>query len=189
MVGPWHSPTSLSLTYTIKAHLPGYIIPPSDILDQLGKCEFNHNLPECFATASFFNARLHKYSPKALPEMKKFVADCRSNGETISKFELYDLEIDGSRWVAQGSALSALMGLTALNPFDCGELIDLWLGLPRKIRTKLFIHNSIFDRFDPALKNYPINPGKPYAKLQEHAGLYLLGTYAMFYLRKFKILR
>ena len=130
ILGPYYSVSTIGLSYTFKSAFNNAVSIHSDILDQVGKSSIGKNIPSTLGTASFLTCKTHVFSSLIFPEMKKLVADFRSCGETQNRLDLFSIEQDGSRWVAQGLAIASICGHLYLNIFSSGELLDIWLGLP-----------------------------------------------------------
>lgn len=189
IVGNYHSENTISLGYTFSQSFPEHILIHSDILDQIGKSSLGKNIPAFLATPYFSMCKLHNFSKNTFPFVKAYHKDITESGETHNKFDLFCIEQDGARWVSQGITLYSVCGVTALNLFNCGMILDLWLSLPRKSRMKFFLHDQLLGQIDPELRKYPVNPGEQFAQLKKSSFLMWLGTYVNYflhYLRKNK---
>ena len=181
-LGDYCSDNTLSLAFTFSSHFPDKILIHSDILDQIGKSSLGKNIPSFLATPGFFNCKLHNFSRLTKAEMKKMWKDMKQTEAYNDGFDLYCIEEDGARWVAQGLTAYSVCGVTALNLFNCGMILDLWMGVPRKLRMRYAIHKGILERLEPRLLQYPVNPGLKYDSLKKSSFLFWLGSHVQYWL-------
>jgi len=71
-------------------------------------------------------------------------------------------------------------------PFNCRELIELWVSVSRESRMKNSIHKKIIYYNWPELLDFPINPGSKYGMINKNSILFYLGTWVKYFLERNK---
>jgi len=71
-------------------------------------------------------------------------------------------------------------------PFNCRELIELWVSVPRESRMKYSIHRKVIYHNWPELLDFPINPGRKYRLANKYSVLFYLATRTKYYLERNK---
>lgn len=79
------------------------------------------------------------------------------------------------KW-ASNSSMNYDVLVDSITPFNCRELIETWLMIPRKERMKCKLHNKIIEDNWPELLDIPINPGEKYQTLSKNSLLYYVGS-------------
>lgn len=185
-LGAYCSDATLSRALTFSARFPNKIMIHSDILDQIGKSSLSNNIPSFLGVPSFFVCKLHNFSGHTKGEMKKMLDDMGEEKSRLNPYDLYCIEQEGVRWVAQGLTAYSVCGVTALNLFNCGLILDLWLGLERKMRMKHVLHKKILEQLEPQLLQYPVNPGAKYGRIKKSSFLVWLGSYVQYWMHCLK---
>jgi len=129
---------------THEAHWQGLIRVGGDIIDQIGKSAIGSYLPGFLAVPSFFLCKSHTYSLAAWRHIARWCGRADVSQSSLTKYELYAWEHRAGRWVALTGSALAVLGVREINLFNCRELINTWVGVPRKDRIHDRIHQEIF---------------------------------------------
>ena len=159
-IGPYHSGGTMNLAATYLSMFPGYTSLSGDIAGQIGKNALGHNIPVAFATPFYFCCKLHNTAPQCREEMARYLQEIRDAGDWDHVFDLFALESRCGRWTPQNEMIYAMCSFNEMNIFNCRDVITLWMGIPRKLRTHKLIHKTILKQLDPNLLQYPVNPPK-----------------------------
>ena len=143
----------------------------------LAKSNFGRDLPEFLATSSYLITKTHNYAKENKKEVKRWIKDVNpySKHSNISKFDLFFWEHRCGKWVSNSYLTSDLL-INSLNPFNCRELVETWLRVPRKERMNGSIHKKIIELNWPELLEFPINPDEKYKIAYNNSLLYYIGS-------------
>lgn len=86
-----------------------------------------------------------------------------------------------ARWATLYSMMYSLCGVPSLNIFNCGELIDNWVTIPRKKRADYYIYTELMKNMDEQLLHYPVNPGDRFEWMKKNDVLFLSATYLKYF--------
>lgn len=87
-----------------------------------------------------------------------------------------------ARWATLYSMMYSLCGVPSLNIFNCGELIDSWIALPRKKRADYYISTELLKKLDEQLLHYPVNPGDKFEWMKKNNVLFFIATYLKYFI-------
>lgn len=163
-VTPNASFNSTSLAFTLLENFNNPAIINGDIVDQIGSSLIGQNLPNFFATKRFFKCKLHNYSSKVDFDLENWMSSIES--KEISFFDLFSWESRLGRWAHESNKIYSAMGIVSLNIFNCREVINLWLQIPRSQRSNMIIHRYYFLNNNSSLIKIPFNPGSRYGALR-----------------------
>jgi len=154
-------------------------------ISPLGKSNFGKNLPEFLATPSYLATKTHNFSKQNLKEVMRWNNDVKqySKLSTVSKYDLFFWEHRVGKWTSN-SYLNDDLLIEIFNPFNCRELIETWLGVPRKDRTRGEIHKAIIRLNWPELLDFPINPNDKYRLVYKNPILFYLASRVKFRLER-----
>ena len=184
VAGPYGGKDMLDLAYTYIRHNRGFTMVNGDIIGQIGKSVLGNALPVCLATPKYLQCKVHNFSSHCSELLKAHLQDLKSCGERPLIYDLFAMESRLGRWAAQSGTWLGLCGMSALNIFNCREIIRLWSSVDRKQRTKAIIHKELYGLSDRRLLKYPINPTSRWKHVKEFPILYWAATYVKFYLQK-----
>ncbi len=157
--GLWPKVT-LSLAETIQSRFKGYAIISGDICDQVGKCGLHQDIPEHFASPSYFQTKIHNTDNRCRQYLRKWMDDVHSSAEKVSVMDLFAIESRVGRWANETNMIYCNLGLVSLNIFNSRRIIYTWASLSRKERKKAVIHKRVLEEVCPALLEIPYeNPG------------------------------
>lgn len=150
----------------------------------LAKSNFGRNLPEFLAKPSYLVTKTHNHSKENYKEVKRWCdeIDEYTDLSKISKYDLFFWEHRSGKW-ASNSYLNSGILIDSLNIFNCRELIETWLSVPRKNRCNGEIHKEIIRLNWPELLEYPFNPDEKYGIVYKYSFLYYLASMAKFMLK------
>lgn len=150
--------------------LDGNVIP-------LAKSNFGRNLPESLATSSYLVTKTHNYSKENKKEVERWIRDIDeySKHSEVSKFDLFFWEHRCGKWLSNSYMTSDFI-IDSLNPFNCRELVETWLRVPRKERMNGSIHKKIIELNWPELLEFPINPDEKHKIIYENSLLFYIGS-------------
>ncbi len=151
-----------------------------DIIDQIGKSAIGSYLPGFLAVPSFFLCKSHLYSLAAWRHTARWCRRADVSGSSLTKYELYAWEQRAGRWVALTGSVLAVLGVREINLFNCRELMNTWVGVPRKERIHDQIHREIFKITAPDLMDIPFNPGIHTNRIKQIPPLFWAGTYTKY---------
>ena len=187
VIGPYHTQNSLDLAWTYLSAFAGHTLVGGSVLDEIGKCLTGNATPDGLASPSFLQCKTHNTNPETRKIIRDWIEAARANGEKGHIFDLFAWENTLGRWYAQGSMLYSLTGVLSLNIFNCRELIQEWVSVPRKLRAKRKIHKAFLTLNDPKLLDFPFNPStKMTTALQSNWVTFYLATYAKQFLLTLK---
>jgi len=151
--------TVVDLAYTYNSVFKNRAFINGDIIDQIGKSLIGNNIPSFFATSRFFQCKLHNHYKGTRAELNKYLNEIRLNKEKKHVFDLFAVENRCCRWGTQSDSVLCLFGITSLNIFNCREVINEWIRIPRKKRVNLILHKYYIAKSNPKLLDYSFNPG------------------------------
>ncbi|MFA5670780.1 MAG: hypothetical protein WC967_16220 [Balneolaceae bacterium] len=151
--------------------LDGQVIP-------IAKSNFGKNLPEFLAKPFYLVTKTHNHSKENYTEIIRWYTeiDEYSKKSKISKFDLFFWEHRMGNWVGNSLLNSSLL-TEPISIFNCRELIEAWLNVPRKERLNAEIHLELIKLNWPELLDFPINPGRKYNFLYKNSLLYYLASF------------
>ena len=159
VIGEYHMKYTVDLGQTFISKFKGKALVTGCISEHIGKLYWGDSGPLYLANLDFFKS-MHNNTSKHLHNHVKPHFD-ELNGKFTYKYihDLFALEIMGARWSAQALMIYGVMGVSALNIYNCREIIEDWMCVPRKLRkNKKFIHYSFLERLAPELLTFPFNP-------------------------------
>ncbi|WP_226910229.1 hypothetical protein [Marinilactibacillus psychrotolerans] len=158
--------------------LSGDIIP-------IVKSNFGKNLPENFATLSYFITKTHNYSRENKYYISEWMRDVE-NHYNVSKFDLFFWEYRTGRWFPKNADNYDVFS-DPFYLFNCRYLIELWISISREDRMNKSFHKEIIKSKWPELLEISVNPGK---KTQEtlfsNQYAYYLGSFLKYQIKRFK---
>ncbi len=156
-------------------------------ISPLAKSGFGKNLPEFLSTPTYLVTKTHNYSKDNYQEVKRWVGDVskHSHLSNISKYDLFFWEHRVGKWTTN-SYMNADILVDLLNPFNCRELIEAWLRVPRRNRMNGVIHKQVIKINWPELLEYPINPDAKYDFVEKNSLLFYFGTYIKYFMERNK---
>ncbi len=175
VVGPYHSKYTLTLAYTLLHAYKGKAILDGGIIDQVGKSLLGNSLPDRYGTAAFFQAKLHNVAAETRQEIQRYL-DALGSKQDV--FDLFAIESRCGRWAAQGLMIYSAASIVTLNIFNCREIIELWMKVPRKLRVEKIIHKTAFETLNSSLLDVEFNPGCKTDVFKKHYLPFLAMTYA-----------
>lgn len=172
-------------TYS-KSNFAHYTFLSGDIIP-LVKSSFGRNIPEAFATHQYLVTKTHNYSYYNKLEVKRWVKDIKpyARRSNISMYDLFFWEHRVGKWTAN-NLLNYDILTDSLNPFNCREIIETWLLVPRVERTKYSIHKDIIMQNWNELLKFPINPDRKNRLFYNSSLLFYVGSLVKYNLNKRK---
>lgn len=178
-VDPFAEKFTPTLCYTYsESELKDYMFLSGGIAP-IGKSVYGRTLPEIFALPSYFCAKAHNSSKHAKKEINKWVKLTKPFAKQIgiSLYDLFYWEFRCGRWDSQ-THLYTDAWIEMVSPYNCREILMLWLTIPREIRNQRKIHLGIIEKQWPELLKYPINPDiKITDVLKKNKYVYLFSVY------------
>ena len=182
-----YSKRTLMLAHTIKHYLGEKAVINGDIIGQVGKCSLHRDIPQCFATPSYFRCKLHNYSKEAKEVLRLWMQDMDQSDEYVNSFDLFSIENRMGVWAANENEIYNMVGLYYLNIFNSRSIIYEWTRVDRKERKMSAIHLAIIKRLHPELLEIPFEPDGRFEKIAKYNGIsYLLASYLKYYIEKIK---
>jgi hypothetical protein len=186
IIGTYHSRYTINLAYTYTSTFNGVALVNSSILDQVGKSLLGNSLPLFFARSSYFTAKQHNFSSACKRETSNYIDSVKAEELFPAIYDLFAIENRLGRWASQGNMIYSAAGIVNLNIFNCREIIESWMQIPRRKRKKYFIHNYFFNAIAPDLLQFPFNPDDKTSWIKDYAPLFLIGTYAKYLAAKLR---
>lgn len=187
VVGEYQSKETIDLAFTFRSRFKEEALINGNIVDQVGKSLIGNSMPTCFATPLFFRCKIHNSKRESSNELKRYLSEIRNAGDWKDVFDLFAMENRCGRWASQTDMLYSVCSVRSLNIFNCRELILKWISLPRKIRTKHWLHEKLFTAIDTHLLDYPFNPSSHTIDLlKSNWLLFWLATLAKQFLSEWK---
>lgn len=149
----------------------------------LAKSNFGRNLPEFLATPFYLVTKTHNYSGENYREVKRWIKDVYkySRKNKISKYDLFFWEHRVGKWTSNSYSNSDLL-IESLNPFNCRELIEIWLSVPKNKRVNGQIHKKIIKFNWPELLDFPLNPDSRHDIFYKNSLIFYIGSIIKFIL-------
>lgn len=146
-------------------------------ISPLAKSNFGRDLPELMATPLYLVTKTHNYSKENYKKVAKWCRDIKKYTKIskTSKYDLFFWEHRVGKWTANSYVNSNLL-TDSLNPFNCRELIETWLKVPRKNRCNGEIHKKIIEFNWPDLLDFPINPDQKFKIFYKSSFLFYIGS-------------
>lgn len=161
-----------------RSFIPGDIIP-------LAKSNFGQNLPDSLASISYLVTKSHNYSAESRASIKDWKDDIKSYlpANNVSIYDLFFWENRWGRWFTN-NAQNYDYYSNPLYIFNNRYLIELWLGVPRKERSKKVIHKGLIEKQWPELLEVPVNPDESkLADIADNQWVYYIGSYMKHYIK------
>ncbi|WP_042455471.1 hypothetical protein [Neobacillus dielmonensis] len=177
VAGDYNAESTINLACTFNSAFLGKALINGDIIDQIGKSLLGHAIPNRLASAAYLRCKVHNREKQTKQVIEQYLDGLRDYGESKYVFDLFAMESRCGRWASQGGALYALCGITSLNIFNCRELILNWVSVPRKLRSKKWIHQEIYRVNDQRLLQFAFNPSSKTDFLKKHWILFYIATY------------
>ena len=178
--------TGVKAAFTQKELFRDLITIPGYVVGSVGKCGVGGTMPRFLGTASFFRCKLHNFSGEARRELKKWRKAANRVKTPVTLYDLFTFEIKCGRWAAIVENAFSFVGKTSLNIFNCREIIETWICIPRKDRIHNELHKAIFRALNPALLELPCNPGSQKSGFALIPFVMWVGSYLNYYYRKFR---
>ncbi|MBQ3052757.1 MAG: hypothetical protein IJD55_03575 [Clostridia bacterium] len=145
----------------------------------VGKSVYGNLLPEFFCTSSYLLVKAHNSSREAYCELKKWLKEikpyCKKSG--ISAFDMFYWEYRCGRWDQRTHLLIDAV-IDMVSPYNCGEILSLWVTVDRKHRQQKKIHKRIIEICWKELAEYPTNPDSGLTSaIKKHRYLYWICSY------------
>lgn len=155
----------------------------------LAKSVFGKALPELLATPSYLVTKTHNYSCENRRQVSRWVKETQrqTKGSKVSKFDLFYWEHREGNWAA-GSLMNSDLLSDSISPYNCRQLIETWLRVPRRERMGGEIHERVIQLAWPELLNWPFNPGGRYTLFSRNSLLFYIATRGKYFLERFKYL-
>ncbi len=188
-LGSCFNPYAARLAWTYyNSELSEYVYLSGDI-GPLARSSFGANLPEFLAKTSYLSAKTHNFSKENKKETSKWIGNVKENSKTsgISKYDLFFWEHRCGKWAANTFINTDLL-VSMINPFNCRELIEIWLSVPRQYRNRGVLQRKIMSILWPELLNFPINPGSKSKTIRNHTALYYMAVRVKYALHKLQFL-
>lgn len=182
-----YSKRTLMLAHTIKHYLGENAVINGDIIGQVGKCSLHRDIPQCFATPSYFRCKLHNHSKEAKEGLRLWLQEIKESDECVSSFDLFSIENRMGVWAANENEIYNLVGQYYLNIFNSRSIIYEWTRVDRKERKISAIHRAIIEMLYPGLLEIPFEPAGIFEKVAKYNGVsYLIASYLKYYTEKIK---
>ena len=181
-----YSSRTLRIAQTIKEYFGDGAIINGDIIGQVGKCSLHRDIPDAFATASYFRCKLHNYSIEAKQQLKLWLDEIKSSGEKINVFDLFSIENRMGRWAAQINLLYNSIGQISLNVFNSRSIVYTLTAVSRTERKKAYVHISLINKTEPKLLMVPFEKDlSAFVRVSKINGItYLLASYLKYFAEK-----
>lgn len=156
-------------------------------ISPLAKSSFGKNLPESWATVFYLSTKTHNHSAVNKRIIKEWSNDIEPylKKSNKSKYDMFFWEHRIGKWTSNSLKNFDTLG-DSINPFNCREVIENWLNVPRKIRSNNSLHELVIKENWPELLDYPINPNQKYTFLNRFQSLFYFASITKFLLNKFK---
>ena len=185
-----YSKRTLMLAHTIKHYLGENAVINGDIIGQVGKCSLHRDIPQCFATPSYFRCKLHNYSKEAKEGLRLWLQEIKESDECVNSFDLFSIENRMGVWAANENEIYNMMGQYYLNIFNSRSIIYEWTRVDRRERKVSAIHMAIIKSLHPELLEIPFEPNGTFEKIAKYNGMsYLMASYLKYYIGKIKTRR
>jgi len=166
-IGEYHSKYTADLAHTFNSKLKGKALVSGCVTEQIGKVCFGNSGPLFLVTPQFFLTRYDNYSSLTKKHIKKHMQAIRYHPNAATHIhDLIGLESFCGRWAAQSPMIYAMMGVNVLNIYNCREIIEGWMLMPRGIRREKYIHYKLIEMTTPELLDVPFNPSKRFERLK-----------------------
>lgn len=172
---PFPGRGALRFATSILNHYDKPVIVSGDIIDQIGSSLIGNDLPDFFARHSFLKCKIHNYSNESTVELKEWMRS--ASNSRVSLFDLFAWESRLGRWAHDKNRISSSLGVKSANIYNCREVLELWLKIPRKERASMAIHKYYFNRNNPSLLDIPFNPEDRLGNLKNTKFTFVLATY------------
>lgn len=161
-----------------RSFIPGDIIP-------LAKSNFGQNLPDGLAFISYLVTKSHNYSSENKQAIKNWKDDLKPylSSSNVSIYDLFFWENRWGRWFTNNAQNYDYVS-NPLYIFNNRYLIELWLGVPRKLRSKKAVHKGLITKQWPDLFEIPVNPDESkLAAIADNQWVYYAGSYMKHFIK------
>lgn len=163
----------ITLAYTLSCYRPNAALLNGNGIEHIGRCSlFRHFLKDADISPSLLCQKSMNSSPQARADFTAFCRQFREAGREDQLYDAFMLESRLGRWAAESNLIYSLMGISSLNLYNCGALLDLWRAIAwqkRNARSKPIISLGIYRAIGERLLQYPFNP-KPRPDLRTRLG-------------------
>lgn len=149
-----YSKYTLMNAYTIRENFEDFAIVNGDIIGQIGKSSLHRNVPDKWASTSYFMCKPHNNSKKAKVYLEKWYKNAKC-ADDVSIMDKFSWEIRLGRWADQENAIYNILGVLYLNIFNCRDIIIAWTQTDRKLRKNSGLHKGILSIVDSELLDIP----------------------------------
>lgn len=179
---------TLKIANTVQDFCQGRAIINGDIIGQVGKCSLHRDIPQVFASPSYFMCKLHNYSKGAKTALKEWLKKIKQSEEFVSSFDLFSIENRMGRWAAQESLIYNTIGQCYLNIFNSRCIIYAWTRVPRKDRKTSKIHIELIKLIDESLLDVAFEFDKSIAvRISKSTGMaYYCASFLKYWIQGFK---
>lgn len=177
LAGEFQHKGTINLAYTYNSVFMDKALVNGDIIDQIGKSLLGNAVPNILATPSYFQCKLHNYERKTRGILKKQVEEIKKCSDRAYIYDLFAMENRCGRWATQSSTVYNICGITSLNIFNCRDLLLKWISVPRKIRTRKWLHKELLQINDKQLLTFPFNPTEKFGFMKNNWVLFYISTY------------
>lgn len=155
-----YSHRSAVIAQTIAQNYTDGAILNGDIIGQIGKCSLHRDIPEFFATPSYFRCKMHNHCKSSKHHIKKWKTEVDKSGEKVNIFDLFSIENRMGRWAAQTSVIYNSIGQLNLNIFNSRSIIYTWTAVDRKERKTGQLQLDLIKKEMPSLLDVPFESDK-----------------------------
>lgn len=184
--GKYNSERTLSHVYTYGSAFRGKALVNGDIIGQVGKSSISNAVPNRFATAGFFQCKMHNTAPQMRANLQHWMDGVKAAGDGRWMCDLFAVENRCGRWAPQSGTLYGLAGITVLNQFNCAELIRLWMSVDRRLRVEQYLHRQLLEQESPELLKFPFNAATKTDVFRKSPWLFLIATHGKFLLQRLR---
>ena len=177
LAGDFHEKSTVDMAYTYNSVFKGLALVNGDIIDQIGKSHIGNAIPNCLASPSYFQCKLHNNATGVKQMLKKQIKEMHNSNDRKYVFDLFAMENRCGRWAVQGATIYSICGITSLNIFNCRELIRKWISIPRKYRSLYWLHKKLLLLNDKELLSFPFNPTDKFRFAYKNWFLFYIFTY------------
>lgn len=161
-----------------RSFIPGDIIP-------LAKSNFGQNLPDGLASISYLVTKSHNYSSENKQAIQNWKDELKPylSSSNVSIYDLFFWENRWGRWFTNNAQNYDYFS-NPLYIFNNRYLIELWLGVPRKLRSKKAVHKGLITKQWPELLEVPVNPDESkLAAIADNQWIYYAGSYMKHFIK------
>lgn len=149
-----YSEYTLKLACTLNDYLKNSCLVNGDIIGQIGKSSLHQSIPAFFMGPRYYNCKIHNTSKISRIETRKWYKSIKKEVDREIICDNFSEEIRLGRWAANENNLYSLFGITAINIFNCKNVIELWKAVPRTERKKSQLHMEYIKAIDCSLLDF-----------------------------------